>query len=161
MQDVYVDLSINQVYRGKRKVREFILGDERLQYGKLRNYVEMIRVIDVESKVILQTEITEPNTQPKFKRMYVRYNAQKVGFLGGCRPLVGLDGCHLKGQFGGYILSATARDENNNIFPVALGVVKQENKDSWVCFLQTFANDIGRPDELNLVFILDRQKVIQ
>ena len=43
----------------------------------------MIRVTDVGSKVILRTEITEPNTQPKFKRMYVRYNAQKVGFFGG------------------------------------------------------------------------------
>ena len=30
MQDVYVDLSINQVYKAKRKAREFILGDERL-----------------------------------------------------------------------------------------------------------------------------------
>ena len=75
MQDVSVDLSINQVYRAKRKAREFILGDERLQYGKLRDYAEMIRVTDVGSKVILQTEITKPNTQPKFKRMYVRYNA--------------------------------------------------------------------------------------
>ena len=46
-------------------------------------------------------------------------------------------------------------------FPVALGVVEQENKDSWVWFLQTFADDIGRPDELNLVFISNRQKVIQ
>ena len=94
----------------------------------------MIKVIDVGSKMILQTEIIEPNTQPKFKRMYVRYNVQKIGFLGvgGCRPLVGLDGCHLKGKFGGHILSATARDGNDNIFPVALGVVKQENKDSWV-----------------------------
>ena len=72
MQDVSVDLSINQVYRAKRKAREFILGDERLQYGKLRDYAEMIRVIDVGSKVILQTKITEPNTQPKFKRIYVR-----------------------------------------------------------------------------------------
>ena len=27
-------------------------------------------------------------------------------------------------------------------------------------FLQTFADDIGRSDELNLVFISDRQKVI-
>ena len=43
----------------------------------------MIKVIDVGSKMILQTEIIELNTQPKFKRMYVRYNAQKVGFLGG------------------------------------------------------------------------------
>ena len=120
----------------------------------------MIRVTDVGSKVILQTEITEPNTQPKFKRMYVRYNAQKVGFLGGCRPLVGLDGCHLKDKFGGHILSAIARDGNDNIFPIVLGVVEQENKDSWVWFLQTFADDIGRSDELNLVFISDRQKVI-
>ena len=35
----------------------------------------MIRVTDVGSKMILQIEITKPNTQPKFKRMYVRYNA--------------------------------------------------------------------------------------
>ena len=60
----------------------------------------MKRVTDVGSKVILQTEITEPNTQPKFKRMYAIYNAQKVRFLrGGCKLLVGLDGCHLKGKF--------------------------------------------------------------
>ena len=72
-----------------------------------------------------------------------------------------IDGCHLKGKFGGHILSATARDRNDNISPVALGVVEQENKDFLVWFLQTFAKDIGRLDELNLVFILDRQKVIQ
>jgi len=47
---------------------------------------------------------------------------------GGCRPLVRLDGCHLKGKFGGYILSATARDGNDNIFPVALAVVEQKKK---------------------------------
>ena len=110
-----MDLSINQMYRAKRKAREFILGGERLQYGKLRDYAEMIRVTNVGSKVILQTEITKPNTQSKFKRMYVRYNAPKVGFLGGCRPLVGLNGCHLKGKFGGHILSATVSDGNDNI----------------------------------------------
>ena len=72
-----------------------------------------------------------------------------------------IDGCHLKGKFGGHILSTTARDENDNIFLVVLGVVEQENKDFWVWFLQTFAKDIRRLDELNLVFISDRQKVIQ
>ena len=78
-----------------------------------------------------------------------------------CKPLVGLDSCHLKGKFGGHILSATVRDENDNIFPIALGVVEQGNKDSCVWFLQTFADDIRRPNELNQVFISDRQKVIQ
>ena len=58
----------------------------------------MIIVIDVGNKVILQTKITEPNTQPKFMRIYVRYNAQKIGFLVGCRQLIGIDGCHLNGK---------------------------------------------------------------
>ena len=52
MQDVYVDLSTNQMYRAKRKAREFILGDERLQYGKLKDYIEMIRVTDVGSRAV-------------------------------------------------------------------------------------------------------------
>ena len=97
---------------------------------------------------------------PSLKRMYIRYNAQKVGFLGGCRPFVGLDGCHLKGSFGGQLLFATAKDENDNIFSVTMTVVEQENKNSWTWFLEQFADDIGRPEELNLVFISDKQKVL-
>ena len=92
--------------------------------------------------------------------MYIRYNAQKVGFLGGCRPFVGLDEYHLKGRFGGKLLSATAKDGNDNIFPVAMDVVEQENKDSWIWFLEQFAYYIGEPEDLNLVFISDRQKVL-
>ena len=55
---------------------------------------------------------------------------RSLGFLGGCKPFVGLDGCHLKGRFGAQLLSTTAKDRNDNIFPVAMVVVKQENKDS-------------------------------
>ena len=154
-----VDISVSQVYRSKRKAIDLITGDEQLQYGKLKDYAELIRLNDVGSRVILQTEMENENSQPKFRRMYIRYNAQKVGFLGGCRPIIGLDGCHLKGRFGGQILAATARDGNDNIFLVALAVVEQENKDSWVWFLQQFSDDIGNPEQLNFVFISDRQKV--
>ena len=89
----------------------------------------MIRLNDVGSKVILQTEMKDEDSQLKFRRMYIRYNTLKVGFLGGCRPIVGLDGCHLKGRFGGQILFVMTRNENDNIFPVTL-VVEQESKDS-------------------------------
>ncbi|XP_075659076.1 uncharacterized protein LOC142628940 [Castanea sativa] len=147
-----------QVYRTKRKATNLITRDEQLQYGKLRDYAEMIRLNDKGSRVILQTEMEDENAQPKFKRMYIRYNAQKVGFLGDCRPIIGLDGCHLKGIFGGQIIFATDRDGNDNIFPVTFVVVKQENKDSWVWFLQQFSDGIGNPKQLNLVFITNRQK---
>ncbi|XP_075633372.1 uncharacterized protein LOC142605823 [Castanea sativa] len=158
MQQNSVDLSISQVYRSRNAVRGLIIGNEEAQYGLLRNYAEMIRRIDVGSKVILETVMENENAEPKFKRMYIRYNAQKVGFLGGCRPFVGLDGCHLKGGFGGQLLSATAKDKNDNIFPVTMAVVEQETKDSWIWFLEQFADDIGKLEELNLVFISDRQK---
>ena len=62
--------------------------------------------------------------------MYVRFNAQKVGFLGGCRSFIGLDSCHIKYIFGGQILSATVKDANDNIFPVAMAVVEQEISES-------------------------------
>ena len=66
----------------------------------------------------------------------------------------------MKVRFGGQLLSATAKDGNDNIFPVVMAVVEQENKDRWTWFLDQFADDIGRPEELNLVFISDRQRVL-
>ena len=119
----------------------------------------MINIVDKGSRVILQTEMADETFQPKFKRIYVRFNAQKVGFLGGCRSFLGLDGFHIKYIFGGQILSATAKDTNDKFFPVVIAVVEQENKESWIWFLKIFADDIGRPKELQLVFISNRQKV--
>jgi hypothetical protein len=158
-QDISVELSRNQVYRAKRKAREMLEGDEKLQYAALWDYAAMIRKTNVGSKVYIKCDCSEDGGQPKFLRMYVRYHAQKVGFLAGCRPIIGLDGCHLKGRFGGQLLAATARDGNDNIFPVAVAVVEQECKDSWIWFLKHFSEDIGDPQDLNLVFISDRQKV--
>ena len=68
--------------------------------------------------------MTDETSQPKFKRMYVRFNTQKVRFLRGCRSFIGLDGCHIKHRFGGKILSATTKDANDNIFPVVMTVVE-------------------------------------
>ena len=92
----------------------------------------MINTVDKGSKVILQTEMADETSQPKFKMMYVGFNAQKVGFLGGCRPFIGLDSCHMKHRFGGQILSTTAKDANDNIFSVVMAVVEQEIRESWI-----------------------------
>ena len=126
-QDISVELNRNQVYRAKRKAREILEGDEKLQYVALWDYAIMIKKTNMGTA--------------------------------DCRPIIGLDGCHLKGRFGGQLLTATARDGNDNMFLVALVVVEQECKDSWIWFLKHFSEDIGHPQNLNLVFISDRQKV--
>ena len=95
MQKISVDLRISQVYRSRKAARGLVIGNEEAQYGLLKDYAEMIMRTDVGSKVILQTEMKNEDAEPKFKRIYIRYNAQKDGFLGGCRPFVWLDGCHM------------------------------------------------------------------
>ncbi|MBA0613209.1 hypothetical protein Godav_013693 [Gossypium davidsonii] len=47
------------------------------------------------------------------------------------RPLIGLDGCFLKGSFKSEFLTDVGRDTNNQIFPIALSVVEVECTDSW------------------------------
>lgn len=55
--------------------------------------------------------------------------------MAGCRPFIGVDGCHLKGKYGGVLLSAIATDANFGIFPLAFAIVESENADSWTWFL--------------------------
>ncbi|KAL2933568.1 Sodium/potassium/calcium exchanger 1 [Bienertia sinuspersici] len=52
------------------------------------------------------------------------------GFLAGCRGVVGVDGTFLKGNYGGVLLSAVALDGNNEMFPIAWGIVSGEDEDN-------------------------------
>ena len=59
IQNLFVDLSVNQVYRSKRKAKDLINGDEYLQYGVLRDYAQMINTVNKGSRVILQIEMAD------------------------------------------------------------------------------------------------------
>ena len=60
-QTLEVDISYSQVYRAKRKAIDLIIRDEQLQYEKLKDYVEMIRLNDKGSRIILQTKMEDEN----------------------------------------------------------------------------------------------------
>ena len=73
---------------------------------------------------------------------------------------VGLDGCFIKLTTGQQILAATARDGNNNIFPIAFGVVDREDTASWCWFLTQLKLCIGESGNFgNYTIMSDRQKV--
>jgi len=46
-------------------------------------------------------------------------------------PVLGIDGCFIKLPTSAQILAATSRDGNNNIYPLAFGIVGQEDKANW------------------------------
>jgi len=52
------------------------------------------------------------------------------GFHRGYKPITGVDGAHLKGSFGGVLLTTIAIYAANACFPCAVAVVESKNNDS-------------------------------
>jgi len=80
--------------------------------------------------VMMKFEKLTPESYPMFQRLYLSLAAMKQGFLEGCRPVIGLDGCFLKGPYTGTLLAAVSRDANNNMYQIAIAVVEDEIKES-------------------------------
>ncbi|KAF7140525.1 hypothetical protein RHSIM_Rhsim06G0101100 [Rhododendron simsii] len=131
-----IEASRMQIYRGKRKALEAIEGNHSKAYSKLRQYAVEVIKTNPGSLVKLEIEKIPSNVNlPTFKRMFISFAAIQQGFKDGCRPFIGLDGCHLKGPFGGVLLAAMALDGNNGLYPVAFGLVESECRVSWAIFL--------------------------
>ena len=94
---------------------------------------------------------------PYFERIYICFDSCKKGFLTGCRPIIGLDACHLKTKTGGQLMCAIGRDPNDEYFLLAYAVVEIETKDSWTWFLNLLLTNIE--DGNRWVSISDQQKV--
>ncbi|XP_023760232.1 uncharacterized protein LOC111908649 [Lactuca sativa] len=93
-----------------------------------------------------------------FKRIYICLKALKEGWLKGCRKVIDLDGCFLKGKVKGELLAAIGRDGNNQIYPIAWAVVNVENKDNWKWFIELLQSDIETVQGNGLTLISDQHK---
>ncbi|KAF9612982.1 hypothetical protein IFM89_004785 [Coptis chinensis] len=87
----------------------------------------------------------------------VPFNASLDGWRNGCRPIVGLDGCFLKGKHGGCCLTVIGLDAMNGIFPLGIYICKAENKDTWRQFLCEMKSYLDMHKD-KLTFMSDRQK---
>uniref|UniRef100_A0A453QI27 MULE transposase domain-containing protein n=1 Tax=Aegilops tauschii subsp. strangulata TaxID=200361 RepID=A0A453QI27_AEGTS len=74
-------------------------------------------------------------TKDHFSTLYWSYDASKRGFLKACRPIIFLDGCHIKTRYKGNLLIAVGIDPNDCIFPIAFGLCEVESTHSWEWFL--------------------------
>ncbi|XP_073067176.1 uncharacterized protein [Primulina eburnea] len=151
-----VSLTYKQAYLSRKKALKLVDGSIAEQFSQIRNYCAELRRSDEGASVILK--LTDGDDAPRFQRLYVCFSACKQGFNESCRPVVGVDGCFLKTNIGGQLLTAVGLDPNNNIFPIAYALVEGETKDSWMWFLQSLNNDIGFENEDGWTFMSDKQK---
>ncbi|KAL5711197.1 hypothetical protein ACHQM5_021682 [Ranunculus cassubicifolius] len=96
----------------------------------------------------------------KFTDLCIAFNATLEGWVAGCRPVIGLDGCHLKGKYGGCLLSITALDGNNGLYPLAIYICRSEGYHSWFDFLSIMEEKLKAHPQV-LTIISDQQKGLQ
>jgi hypothetical protein len=96
----------------------------------------------------------------RFKQCYMSLEACKRGFLQGCRPVIFIDGCHIKTRCRGQLLCVVGMDPNDCIFPIAMAAVEVEDTSSWTWFLETLKSDLGIVNTAPWTIMSDKQKVI-
>nr|KAJ0218978.1 hypothetical protein LSAT_V11C300142140 [Lactuca sativa] len=152
-----VNVSKGQCHRARTKAREMIEGKLEEHYAKVWDYAAEILRSNPGStcKVGVDSNASGMNY---FKRFYVCLKAFKDGWNRGCRRVLGLDGCFLKGQIKGELLTAVGRDADNHVYPIAWAMIDVDNKDNWTCFIELLVADLDLDCSRGLVVISDQHK---
>jgi zinc finger SWIM domain-containing protein 3 len=124
-----VDITYSKAFRAKELALEHIHDTHVDAYKSMPKYCSDIEKTNPNS--VTKLECTSEN---QFKRVFIAYDACATD-LTHCRPLLGLDGTHLKTRYQGILLTAVAVDANGQLFPVAYAIVDAENDDNWLWML--------------------------
>ncbi|KAK1588248.1 hypothetical protein Q3G72_021295 [Acer saccharum] len=130
---------MQRLYKAKKRALLGLAKDHALSFDKLMRYAYMVNQSNSGSAIHIS--IQEPHST--FHRMFLSFKAKKLCFLEGCKPFVGVDECHLKGPFGGVLVSAVALDANRGLFPLAVCICENETQKGVIQALQQhfpFAN---------------------
>ncbi|KAK8627538.1 hypothetical protein V6N13_135147 [Hibiscus sabdariffa] len=156
VKDVYKDhsavVSLTKCQRARDYALEKIMGSQKQQYVKIYDYLSELRQTNRGTTTICYLN------ECLFQRMYVCMQACKDGFKAGCRPIISLDGCHLKGYYGGHILAAVGIDADDCIYPIVYACVESECGQYWAWFLDILKDDLDIVNSYHISFMSDRQK---
>ncbi|XP_038984441.1 uncharacterized protein LOC103708840 [Phoenix dactylifera] len=152
-----VELPYHQAWRGKEVAMMDLYGNSRLSYERIRWYCDAIRPTNPDSIAEYET------IDGRFRRLFICFHASLMGFIKGCRPLIFMDGTFIKHKDGGVLLGATSTDGNDDMFPIAYGVVDTESDENWEWFCQFLKEAIHSCTEYSgqqFTFMTDRHQGI-
>lgn len=153
-----ITLSYKQAWRGKERIMAAMRGSFEEGYRLLPQYCDQVKRTNPGS---IASVYGNP-TDNCFQRLFISFQASIYGFLNACRPLLGLDRTFLKSKYLGTLLFATGFDGDGALFPLAFGVVDEENDDNWMWFLSELHNllEVNTENMPRLTILSDRQKGI-
>ncbi|XP_075075513.1 uncharacterized protein LOC142162741 [Nicotiana tabacum] len=153
--DMYVGRST--VHRARAKIQKEIIGDVHAEFKRLYDYRDILLQTNPGTTCVVKVE-DQGEGKLVFNSFYVCFYTTKKGWSEGCRRIIGLDGCFLKGICKGQLLVAVSKDGNNQMFPIAWAIVEVENSFTWTWFLKCVTHDLELQDGRDLTIMSDMQK---
>ncbi|XP_075096537.1 uncharacterized protein LOC107768515 [Nicotiana tabacum] len=144
--DLGVDVSYMLAWRAKEKVMNFLRGEPADSYKKLPGYLYTLDMTYPGSHIRM---VKSPKNE--FMYVYISLNAFIRGF-DHCRPIVVVDGNHLKSYYTRTFVSASTLDG------AAYGVIDSENDVAWTWFFEQFK--IAYDERENMCIVSDRNESI-
>ncbi|XP_026384187.1 uncharacterized protein LOC113279732 [Papaver somniferum] len=142
-----IDLTYSQAYRGLNFTKEFLWGDEIKSYSDLLWYKYSIERYNPGSVVKFEYDGETKQSQ----RFFVDFEASITVFNKYCRPLLFIDCTFLTGKFKGGLMIACRKTGNQEIYPVAFGIVPCKNCASWEWFLTNLKGIISEDRPLTII----------
>ncbi|XP_069146939.1 uncharacterized protein [Solanum lycopersicum] len=155
-QDVSLALRVNVSYsvawKAKEKAVISLWGTPSGSYGKLSSYLYVLDATYPGSHIRMKK--TDEN---QFLYLFISLFPFIKGFEF-CKPIVVVDGSHLRGTYNGVFVSASTVDGAGNILPLAYEIIDSENDASCTWFFEQFREAYGV--KYNMCVVSDRNESI-
>nr|KAJ0200714.1 hypothetical protein LSAT_V11C600327730 [Lactuca sativa] len=116
-------LLVTYAWIGSHYTKE-IVQSHKMSVRKLR-----VKILRTNPRSTVKLDVEDgPDGKKYSSKFYVCFQGIKQGWIKGCRRIMGLDGCFLKGVCKGGLLCVIGRDVNNKIYPIDWAMVSVENK---------------------------------
>ncbi|XP_022155432.1 uncharacterized protein LOC111022579 isoform X2 [Momordica charantia] len=152
-QDYGINMSYEKAWRARENVYMQVKGSSEESYNLLHRYGEALKLANPGTFYEIQLE-----DGSFFKYLFMALGPCIRGFLNCIRPVIVIDGTVLKNKYRGTLIVATCLDGNNQIYPIAFGIVDKETDDSIKWFFEKLKGAIGEVKDL--IFVSDRNNSI-
>ncbi|KAI3510380.1 hypothetical protein L1887_17323 [Cichorium endivia] len=145
-----VDVSYGKAWHGRRKAIETIYGTWESNFAELPKYIAALQSSNPDTVVKWFHNPNSTSQVAIFKYIFWAFGPA-INAFHLCRPVISVDGTHLKGSYKGKMLVAVSEDANNNILPVAYAIVDEETVHSWCWFFDQFRHFVAQNRQLCVI----------
>ncbi|XP_024986513.1 protein FAR1-RELATED SEQUENCE 8-like [Cynara cardunculus var. scolymus] len=148
-QQFNISISYKQALRAKMYALQLLRGTLESPFSLLPVYCHNLKIAN--PGTMIKTAV---DGLGQLNMLFVALGCSIRSFLRHLRPLLIMDGAHLKGTYVGTMFLAVGMNGNNGIVPITIRVGNTESGPSWIWFLHKLRQCIGEVP--NLTFLTDR-----